>query len=879
MSYVHCQHTSADTAPCRCPVWEAPEGDAEQAVKSCDTCGHRAEWHYPQMEPTESEAEIDRCKSSWPNGQPCTCPTWVAPEDATQGTGCALCGHKKGWHRPTITRASSTQATPAKTKTTPSPAELFKAQETNWHSRAQSCGTGNPDDGLKVRTCTSSSWTPGTKPSSPDNRGTSDSPMNGSNSFFTPDSSAASPSSVWSSTNPLPTVNSQPIHAQLAAEHIRFILSELDDDEDEPSEPDTNFPNNPRSPPNFSRTDSDSLSMQNRDRSLSRSSQSSFSLEAPMANLQWTRDGRSPSPSFNPFFTQSINSNSSFASQRMPRASVDTNSCSGSISFSSVSEGFRAPLPRTQSTDYKMRINELDLNGVNPTPVNSQLRPPAITPLMAQTISETYVEELPTDRPKHPSEERSGRFAAKPTDVASNFPLNDPEGGTPLGKAKPFQSNVRDVIVEEIAVLGEHTETIETLNPVSLQETPTYNPHKSKKETIGSYQTKDHAISLSISPSPSTTTFSPGDYINVTIQLKNSVTDQEIFSPIEFEQQLAKWKKITFQLTGTVTQNGTVEHEIFNLSQVVHLSEQRGPSGNKTGWQFKLRIPTHTNCDCGPGRLPLPSSCSNSVGHVSYHLVLQGRRKTFLGKASIAADSKLFVGLKLRSNLTDPRQRLLTFPQSVRSLSSWIGLNGGQKAAITDTLLTYQVEFLSNNSLKILYELDLHLSADSELSSHNLQLFEELSSNLKVTITSLNELIQSHISTGAGHGGAGREDLGMDHKSRDYRSRAMPTRSDTTGLITWKTTGYLQVDLFGPDQSSSSNETSPKKCLMDQLRLYTAKAQVVPCAKDINSQWILRASIQSVLLSQPINIRGTLIELQSTCAARSIVQGIPLTLR
>lgn len=99
MSYVHCQHTSADTASCRCPVWEAPEDNHDQPAKLCDTCGHRAEWH--QVDSAE-EGEEENCKSSWPNGQPCTCPTWVPFEDPTKNSGCALCGHKKGWHRPTI---------------------------------------------------------------------------------------------------------------------------------------------------------------------------------------------------------------------------------------------------------------------------------------------------------------------------------------------------------------------------------------------------------------------------------------------------------------------------------------------------------------------------------------------------------------------------------------------------------------------------------------------------------------------------------------------------------------------------------------------------------------------------------------------------------
>ncbi|EFP81111.2 hypothetical protein PGT21_010366 [Puccinia graminis f. sp. tritici] len=879
MSYVHCQHTSADTPPCRCPVWEAP-GDEEPTIKSCDTCGHRSEWHLPLVESTDNEGdnEMERCKSSWPNGQPCTCPTWIAPEDPSQNPGCALCGHKKGWHRPTITRASSTQGTPSKMQL-PSRAEVFKLEESNWHSRAQSCGTGSADNSLKVRTCSANSWAPGTKSSSASNQGISDPPANGFNSFFTPDSSTASPNSAWSSANPLPTVHIPPVEVQLAAEHMRFILSELDDDEDEQE---TSFSNTLNSPSNHSRGESGNRSLHNHDRSFSRASQSSlYSFEAPMSNQQWTMDGRSPSPSFRPADTQSIRSNSSsFVSVAMPRASVDVNTCSGSMSFSSLVEGVYSRSPsRTQPKDYNIRLSELDLTGGSSNSANSHLRPPPGLPLLAQTTSETYVEELPVDRPRHPSEERTGRFAFNPTDIASNTPLDESDADGSVKKVKPFQSNIQSVILEEIPVLDQHTEIAATLKPISLPEQPIYNPQQSERQRVESYQTKDQAISLSISPSPSSTTYSPGDYLNVTIQLRNSTNNQEIVSPLEFEQQLSKWKKITFQLSGTVTQNGTTEHEIFNLSQNVYLSDQRELNANKTGWRFKLRIPTHTNCKCGPGHLPLPSSCSNSVGHVSYHLILKGKKKAFLSKASTTAESSLFVGLNLKSNISDPRQQLLTFPESVRPLTSWIGLNGAQKAAITNTLLTYQVEFLSSNTLRILYEVELQLSPDSELSNRNFGLFEELSSNLKVTITSLNQLIQSHANTGNGYGNVAQEDYQKNFKTRDVRSKAMPTRSDTTGLITWKISGYLHMELFGPADSASSHEPIQKKCLMGQLKSYAAKADLPSSAKNMTSQWILRASIQSVILSQPLNIRGTLVDLQSTCAARSIVQGIPLTLR
>jgi hypothetical protein len=85
------------------------------------------------------------------------------------------------------------------------------------------------------------------------------------------------------------------------------------------------------------------------------------------------------------------------------------------------------------------------------------------------------------------------------------------------------------------------------------------------------------------------------------------------------------------------------------------------------------------------------------------------------------------------------------------------------------------------------------LSPDSELSNLNFGLFEELSSNLKVTITSLNQLIQSHANTGNGYGNVGKEDYQKNFKTRDVRSKAMPTRSDTTGLISWKIPGYLHV--------------------------------------------------------------------------------------
>ncbi|KNZ58658.1 hypothetical protein VP01_1884g3 [Puccinia sorghi] len=857
MSYVHCQHTSADTASCRCPVWEAPEDNHDQPAKLCDTCGHRAEWH--QVDSAE-EGEEENCKSSWPNGQPCTCPTWVPFEDPTKNSGCALCGHKKGWHRPTITRASSTQGTPSKMQpnftTTP---EVLKPQGTDWHSRAQSCGTGKDAGGLRVRTYSANSWAPGSKSGSSTSQ-FSDSSRTQSILSFTPEGSVISPSSVWSSTARIPAAQSPTDEIQLAAEHMRFILSELDGDEEkDASKPEVSFPD--------SRSRSRAPSSSASHSSFSATSQSSlFSYEAPLPHLHWKGDGRSPSPS------------------AARRRSVDlNNACSASMSFSSMVEGSHC---RTQSQqDYQMRLSELDLSDNNKlpqdAPAKSPLRQPPITiPLMAQTTSETYVEELPFNRPKHPSEERSGRFAAKSTDIASNTPLDD---GSPIAKVNPFQANIHSVIHQEIPVLNQHTSKIMgLLKPVALSEKGILNPGR---ETVEAHRSNDQAFSLSVSPPPSSTVFSPGDYLSVTIQLRNSTTEQETLSPLEFEHQLQRWKRITFELAGVVTQHGNVEHQILSLQQSVHLADHREPDPLKTGWQFKLQIPHHTNCRCGPGHLPLPSSCSNSVGHVNYHLILKGKRKTFLTKASTAAESKLFVCLNLKSHLSATRQKLLTSPQSFRSLSTWISLNAGHKAAINRTLLTYQVEYVTSNILKIFYDVDLDLSADSEGNNHaNAGLFGDLSSSLNVTITSVSQLItNTHASVGGeGHdnnNNPGEKKDGAyeaNHKACDFRSRPVPIRSEKTGIITWRISGYLQVELQDPSYYLSPSAPTPKKYLLGQLRAYAAAA---PSNKSSSSQWILRASIQSVLLSQPINICGALTELQSSCAARSISQGIHSTLK
>ncbi|PLW14289.1 hypothetical protein PCANC_00045 [Puccinia coronata f. sp. avenae] len=884
-SYVHCQHTSADTAPCRCPVWEAPE-DESLPGKPCDTCDHRAEWHLPQADASRS-GEAGNCKSSWPNGQPCTCPTWVASEDPKTTPGCALCGHKKGWHRPTITVPITQAPTPSQIQPDLSPAKVFKSNQSDWHTRAQS---NDPGSGTNI----ASSITRSISSANPPSHSTSTSTRQQTSSHhqdlletdfnlaFNPESIGVSPSSVFSHASRSAAVNTTPDEVQIAAEHIRFILSELDGDEDDseaaPVGPELSFLNDVHSASTHSRVPSSAPSLFNdtHARSCSGASQSSLSsYEAPLMNMQWIGGGRSQSSSsIKPSDNESIRSASSF--------SVDLNPCEASMSFSSVWEGARStdspgalPHHYHEHNSMRARLSDLDLRARSVTPDSvankSHARVPSSTvPLFAQTISETYVEELPADRPKHPSEERSGRFAAKPTDIASNMPLDGEDGDGSVIKVKPFQSNIHTVVQQDIPVLDQHTKTTgSTLKPVALPEK--VNTRGGKSEA---YQTNDQSFCLTISPPPSSTIFYPGDEVSVTIQMKNGATDQPIFSPIEFEHQLQKWKRILFEFRGIVTQNGTTEHEIFCLEQPIHLADQRETLANKTGWQFKLQIPSHTNCQCGPGHLPLPSSCSNSVGHVSYHLALKGKRKTFLTKASTMTESKLFVCLKVKSNLSGSRDKLVTFPQSFRSLSTWIGLNGGHKAAINHTLLTYQVEFASSNVLKILYELDLNLSPDSQIVGSSMRLLQDLSSNLNVTITSLNQLINSHANTRAGYGSVEEKNYDTDHKIRDFRSPPVPITSDSTGVVTWKISGYLQVELSGPTQSVSPSGSSPKKGLMTQLRAYAA----TPSSKDISTQWILRASIQSVLLSQPINICGTVTELQSTCGARCIIQGIPLAL-
>lgn len=783
-----------------------------------------------------------------------------------------------------------------------------------WHLRAQSCGHILPSDNERARSYSNKSWAPGTNFAS-DSQGNLELPGDSINSLYTPDSSMASPGSSRTSTNSqLPMVFNTPV--QLAAEHMRFILAGLDcDEEDSDSEAGyldssrlpNNLPNLERQAATMRRPNSPSSSISSKNNvptsftcsydpkgfqiendglvSSGAPQSSNFNQDSPLTRMpaqEPTLDNSTPRGGMAQLSNLTFNPESGILKARPHRKLPNKDSgsfCFGLASSDSESSYFAL---ESETTDNSALLGGLSLSEEKASS-NLQVRSPLSGPLLAQTTSHTFVEELPTDRPKHPSEDRSGRFASKALGIASNFDIqvSNEEGTTK--DAKPFQSNIQAVIIDEVPILNQMSTRSGSLRQVCLPDTNIYDPNRSKRDQFELYQTKDQSIAVVVSPSPSSTVFSPGDVITVTIRLKNTSTHQDIIAPFEFEQQLSKWKKITFQMSGFVTQNGTrqdsTQHEIFNLSQVLHFSEHQA-NVQKSGWHFQVNIPTHVNCNCGPGHLPLPSTCSNSVGHVSYFLSVRGKRKTYMIKSSPGAESKIFVDLRIRNNLLSNEQRLVTAPVTFKSLPNWIGLSGGHKAAVTNALLTYQVQFLSNRNLMIRYEVDLKLSPDSELIESNIKLFEEISSNLNVTVTSLSQLINSEALINAGdHNQSSKDDCRIKYDTRDVRLNSELIRLDSNG-VAWRVSGYLHMDFLRATENLLSRTSSVTSGFAHQLKSYYPKQQQASMPAEASaSQWLLRATIQSVLLTQPINVCGSLSDLQSTCATRSIIQGMPLTPR
>ncbi|KAH9818692.1 hypothetical protein DFH28DRAFT_88924 [Melampsora americana] len=783
MSFLHCRHASiGDPQPCRCPVWEDPESDSGP----CDTCDHRAEWHLTPIEGSSEENRLlERCKADLLPGQPCPCPIWVDNDKPDNKGQCALCGHKKGWHRTKVSAIGSTSKVPsmkAQGSSDGPPSELHPDEITQLHHQIselmsrdhQSCPQPT---GSRV----SSSASVPSKNRNGFRRSTSNTLSAPSldvphaetidsrserNSTFSPDSEVQRQCIV---------MGLDPI--KIASEHLRFIV---EDPTNSPSVSLDKFPASVNSNIPLSSTASEAV----RSAYLSQTSPVLSSSSSGKTNPQ----GASPASPHSPFEAlqndrlhknySPKNPISGVSAGYIPQSPYSSKASSDQMTVrSSLQEDASHHSSSPSFTSGALPIYTPDTH-VGWTANSARSKPTSPNPLRAEVTSHVHVEELDKKSSAHPSELGIGKFSAVNCPVSHEAQRQHLI--TSADGSQPFQMS--------------NGGTGEMFLPsIQLQRSE-------------DYTSKAKNITLSLSPPPSKHDFTPGEVLTVTIRLKPTTPDMTT------DQVLARWINITIMLVGTIARNGRRDdhtmHEILRLERLIYpVVGQKRPL--RPEWKMSLQIPTHANCSCGPGSLPLPKTCSDSVGHVSYSVILKAkRRQGIIGitTESITADMRMSTAKIALSS------RLTTQPSSARSKSNWIALTGSHRAAIIGTIVTTQVEYVNPNRLRIVYRLELEFSPDSEV---DLSVINDLCESTSVVLSGLaGETLEAH-------------DVRVSIGERPR----------------WHMSGYLDVN--------------PPKAIRD-------------------SQYILRLSIHTATLSQPIEVYAWLRELTSLCSIRLMGLGMPL---
>ncbi|EGG02063.1 uncharacterized protein MELLADRAFT_72843 [Melampsora larici-populina 98AG31] len=771
MFFLHCRHASIeDPQPCRCPIWEDPESDGGP----CDTCDHRAEWHLTPIEGSlEENRPLERCKADLLPGQPCPCPIWVDNDKSDNKAQCALCGHKKGWHRTKVSAMSL-----------PSKAESMKAQggsdgpspeqqthaTTQHHQQISELMSRDHQSCPQLAGPSSSSSASVPSTTQKDFRNSVFDMLSGPSDprfSFSPDPDVRRSSTV-TERNPI----------KIASEHLRFIA---EDPTDSPFVSLNKSSASAKSSNPFPSTASEAV----RSAYLSQASPVLSSSSA-----KTNPKGVSPATPHSPFEVlqndrlctnyspkHPINGASSgYKPQSLHSSKASSDQMTAQ---SSLQEDASHPSSSPSFTSGALPVYPFDGDaGLGANSARSKHTLP--NPLRAEITSHVHVEELEMKSSAHPSELGIGKFSAE------NSPMSHEAQRQHLIKStqgpKPFQ-------------MGNNISGLEGMFLPDIQ-----------LQRSEEYTSKGKNVTLSLSPPPSKHDFTPGEVLTVTIRLKPTTSDTTT------EQVLSRWTNITIMLVGTIARNGRRDdhtmHEILRLERLIYpVVGQKRPT--RPEWKMSLQIPTHANCPCGPGSLPLPKTCSDSLGHVSYSIILKAKRRQ--GIIGITTEA-ITADMRMSLPKTAPAGSLTTKPSSARSKSNWIALTGSHRAAITGTILTTQVDYVSPNRLRIVYRLELEFSPDSEV---DLSVINDLCENTTVVLSGLaGDKLDVHDV---------RVNIGEHPR--------------------WHMSGYLDVN-------------APK------------------AVRD--SQHILRLSIHTVTLSQPVEVYAWLRELNSVCSIRLMGLGMPL---
>ncbi|MBW0481639.1 hypothetical protein O181_021354 [Austropuccinia psidii MF-1] len=870
MAYIHCQHSSANDAPCQCPVFEE-SGYVDGKAHACDTCGHRPEWHLPQVKQPGNlpDPEMEHCKANSLPGQQCSCPLWVSNDDPAQQNHCALCGHKKGWHRPKIVSLKRGPE-PILTSQETDPTTSLKRVSRRLVQSPSQTQSLNGDIDLKMRRRSNTSWTLNTKPMF-ESLKAHHNPTEDSFNHLLFKSATVGPADVPSHA----VAQLHVLHAndaQLALRHKRFILEGWDQDAGQ--SPDNSLTEE-LTPSNFNKEFSglqlctspllsaclsdlnpnpsskfgneyspESKKPSGSIRELSDSSNQnmvgSLSLEIKSSSSQNT--GPCPSEKMTP---KSITTSTSDSLSCYQLGKFGQSSRSFSETTNLVSGEFSLSYPPTNQDSVKDDTNSIIFG-------NS---------LVAKITSATVLKELSTDHTPNPSEIGSGIFSPRSmTSTSNNSFIQFPYDQAKYDKILPFQTNNDHQFRDDPLIRGINN-SFGASTPISRSSTNLNIANKKFEE----FNSENQTLTLLVSPPPSSTIYSPGDTVNIMVRLKDVVMHGSVSSTAEQEYQLAKWKRLVFQLRGFVNKTGVYndpnQHDILDFTKLIFLARQNPVNPYSAECHFEFKIPTHVTCGCSPGHLPLPSSCSASDGHVMYYFNLKGKRK----KAFLAtATEDIFIQIRVKSKLLDPRDQLKTLPVSLSSSTSWNAISVGPKATILNALLTYQIEFISLTTSTISYEINLTFSSDSQIDN---SIIQQILAKTIVEINNVKRLNSSHNQV---------------LSNWNYQNVKLPPNTFRTskGTIIFQIPGYLKVMDLTPSSCISSNllksdkiNNLQSKCLITRYK-NSKQNKITP----LNSiPWTLKVLIQSNLLSQPLYILGKIGEFQSICSIRAIMKNKNLT--
>ncbi|KAI9601584.1 hypothetical protein H4Q26_001411 [Puccinia striiformis f. sp. tritici PST-130] len=186
-------------------------------------------------------------------------------------------------------------------------------------------------------------------------------------------------------------------------------------------------------------------------------------------------------------------------------------------------------------------------------------------------------------------------------------------------------------------------------------------------------------------------------------------------------------------------------------------------------WHIELTIPGYANCPCQPGPLPLPSTGTHASGEVSYSLQLYADRKQLLSN-----QESLIVKLHLNTQ-AEARYQVTTQPFRTQSRKGRIPFAGGYLGTVEELSLSHQVYYQSADRLRVGYQFELQLSANSFLPA---AIAEDVSRATKVEVHQL-------IKEQSGQCGL---------KFTDHRSKVVVIPSDDQGYGTkWIIKGFLEL--------------------------------------------------------------------------------------